>query len=88
MRQREGVDRLQRRVSDELAGLMPMLAVFLIAASLLAALGCEEGGGAAEDMSEKDGCGCRSSGPSPLGTLALLLLGVSRRRRGSPARAK
>jgi len=28
MRQREGVDRLQRRVSDELAGLMPMLAVF------------------------------------------------------------
>ena len=27
-RQREGVDRLQRRVSDELAGLMPMLAVF------------------------------------------------------------
>lgn len=28
MRQREGVDRLQQRVSDELAGLMPMLAVF------------------------------------------------------------
>lgn len=28
MRQREGVDRLQQRVSNELAGLMPMLAVF------------------------------------------------------------